>query len=94
MAGLRLFLQTSAAALLWSGAVGAGESNLLRNGDFEDVTDEARSPVGWAFAWAYTHSDDRSRGRQKQEPDYGVDTEVVKSGSGSAHSWVTVYRSW
>jgi hypothetical protein len=69
-------------ALLVSAAF-AQEMNPVRNPGFEGDANGDGMPDNWSFAWQSTHSGDAQRGVEKQEPDWGPDTEVKHSGTAS-----------
>ena len=64
-------------------AFSAGDDGPVRNGSFEVVGKTGKLPAHWSFAWEYTHSSDRDIGYEKQEPDFGLDTDVRKVGARS-----------
>lgn len=60
----------------------AAQDNLVTNPGFEIDEDGDGLPDGWTFAWVSTKSGDTPE-LGRQEPDWGVDREVVHSGDAS-----------
>ena len=66
--------------LLPLAACAADGANLVTNPGFEIGEASRATPAGWRFAWEVTHSDDKTRARHKQQPQFKWDDSETHSG--------------